>query len=88
MSGRTSELTLDLATAHVARQDHQRGLREQLRAAGTAVLGLPLLAGTTFDAGDLEVLADALALQVGEDGPRAEERLDAAALVAIAGGAA
>jgi leucyl aminopeptidase len=34
------------------------------------------------------VLADALALQVGEDGPRAEERLDAAALVAIAGGAA
>lgn len=85
MSGRTSELTLDLAAAHVARQELQAALRGDLEATGAAVLGLPLLAGASFGVEDLEVLADTLALQVGEDGPRARARLDAAGLAAIAG---
>jgi hypothetical protein len=38
---------------------------------GMPVIDLPLLTGATFDAADLEILADAIALQVGEDGPRA-----------------
>ena len=86
MSGRTAQLTLDLSAAHVARQQHQTGLRAELARAGARVLGLPLLAGNTFGPDDLEVLADVLALQVGEDGPRAEERLDATGYAAVAGG--
>lgn len=85
MSGRTSELTLDLAREHVARQELQAGLREELAATGARVLGLPLLAGASFGVDDLEVLADTLALQVGEDGPRARAVLDAAGLAAITG---
>jgi len=50
------------------------------------VLGLPLLAGSTFGVTDLEVLADTLALQVGEDGPLAAARFDVAALHAITEG--
>ena len=85
MSGRTAELTLELAAAHVARQQHQAGLRAELTSSGATVLGLPLLAGSTFGVEDLEVLADTLALQVGEQGPRATARLDVAALAAVAG---
>ena len=86
MSGRTAQLTVDLAEAHVDRQRHQAGLRAELVRAGARVLGLPLLAGQTFGVGDLEVLADVLALQVGEDGPRAEERLGASGYATVAGG--
>ncbi len=86
MSGRTAQLTLDLAGAHIARQRHQGALRAELAEAGATVLGLPLLAGRTFGPDELEVLADVLALQVGEDGPRAEERLDADGYAAVAGG--
>lgn len=86
MSGRTAQLTLDLAAAHVDRQQHQAGLRADLVGAGAHVLGLPLLAGNTFGVEDLEVLADVLALQVGEDGPRAAERLDASGYATVAGG--
>ena len=85
MSRRTSELTLDLAAAHVARQQHQAGQRAQLITTGSPVLGLPLLSGSTFGVDDLEVLGDVLALQVGEDGPRARTRLDAAGYAAVAG---
>jgi hypothetical protein len=86
MSGRTSELILDLTAAHVARQSYQAGLRTDLERTGAAVLGLPLLTGASFGVEDLEVLADVLAVQVGEDGPRARARLDAAGLAAVAGG--
>lgn len=86
MSGRTSELLLDLTAAHVARQRYQAGLRADLERSGAAVLGLPLLTGASFGIEDLEVLADVLAVQVGEDGPRARARLDAAGLAAVAGG--
>jgi Mrp family chromosome partitioning ATPase len=86
MSGRTSELVLDLAAAHVARQALQSSLRGDLEATGARVLGLPLLTGASFGVDDLEVLADTLALQVGEDGPRARARLDAAGLAAVTGG--
>jgi len=86
MSGRTSELTLELATAHVDRQRYQAGLRAELATTGRPVLGLPLLAGSTFGVTDLEVLADTLALQVGEDGPLAAARFDVAALHAITEG--
>lgn len=87
MSGRTAQLTVELAAAHVARQGHQSGLRDELTRAEAQVLGLPLLVGSTFGVQDLGVLADALALQVGEDGPRAADHLDAAGYAAVAGGA-
>lgn len=77
MSGRTAELGLDLAANHRARVDLQEGLLAELAADGAApVLTLPLLTGATFETADLEVLADVLALQVGEDGPHAREALD------------
>ena len=86
MSGRTAELTLELAAAHRGRLELQGSLFDELAAhAPSPVLSLPLLTGATFDAHDLEVLADVLALQVGEDGPRAREALpedDAAAFEA------
>jgi anion-transporting ArsA/GET3 family ATPase len=85
MSGRTSELMLDLAAAHVARQELQASLRGELEATGAQVLGLPLLTGASFGVEDLEILADVLALQVGEDGPRARAHLDAAGLAAVTG---
>lgn len=65
-------LAVELAGAHHDRVQMQSSLRERLREeGGMPVLDLPLLTGATFDAADLEVLADAIALQVGEDGPRA-----------------
>jgi hypothetical protein len=42
---------------------------------GQPVLALPQLTRSEFDVRDLEILADALALQVGEDGPAAEDLL-------------
>jgi anion-transporting ArsA/GET3 family ATPase len=77
MSGRTAELTVQLAAEHHARVELQTGLRTQLaERTGHGVLCLPQLTGATFDVRDIEILADALALQVGEPGPRAEELLD------------
>jgi anion-transporting ArsA/GET3 family ATPase len=76
MSGRTAELALELARTHVARVGLQRELHRELEdRCELPVLSLPLLTGATFDADDLEVLADVLALQVGEDGPHAREEL-------------
>jgi anion-transporting ArsA/GET3 family ATPase len=77
MSGPTSELALELASAHRRRLALQARLRgEVAERTGRAVLGLPLLTGSRFDVRDLEVLADALALQVGEAGPKAEHLAD------------
>lgn len=77
MSGRTAELTIQLAAEHQARVELQSGLRAQLAdRTGRGVLCLPQLTGATFDVRDIEILADALALQVGEPGPRAEDLLD------------
>ncbi len=62
---------------HARRRAADRAARASSRPGpGTAGPGLPLLTGATFDARDLEVLADALALQVGEPGPRAADLLD------------
>lgn len=68
----TAELTLDLAAAHRARIDLQQTLRADLTArTAHPILDLPLLMGATFDVADLETLADVIAVQVGEAGPRA-----------------
>jgi anion-transporting ArsA/GET3 family ATPase len=76
ISGRTADLAVELARTHADRVDLQRELRTELvERCELPVLSLPLLTGATFDADDLEVLADVLALQVGEDGPHAQERL-------------
>jgi anion-transporting ArsA/GET3 family ATPase len=76
MSGRTADLALDLARTHAARVGLQQELRTELEeGCKLPVLSLPLLTGATFDADDLAVLADVLALQVGEDGPHAREEL-------------
>jgi anion-transporting ArsA/GET3 family ATPase len=86
MSGRTAGLALDLVAAHRDRVRLQSTLRDELRSSsGRSVLSLPLLTRATFDADDLEVLADVLALQVGEDGPRALEELGDDELTAFLG---
>lgn len=87
MSGRTAELALELARAHRDRLQLEGGLHLELRSAAPSdVLSLPLLTGASFGADELELLADVLALQVGEDGPRAEEGLDEEALAAFLDG--
>ncbi|MEX1178918.1 MAG: ArsA-related P-loop ATPase [Nitriliruptor sp.] len=76
MSGRTAQLALQVAAEHRSRVGMQASLRGELEdRTGQGVLGLPLLTSATFDVRDIEVLADALALQVGEPGPRAEDLL-------------
>ena len=71
-----AEVGLTLGTDHHDRVGLQTELRERIRQDGRMpVLDLPLLTGATFDVADLEVLADALALQIGEDGPRARGML-------------
>ncbi|HSK22868.1 MAG TPA: ArsA-related P-loop ATPase [Egicoccus sp.] len=76
MSGRTAGLALEIAAIHASRIELQTELRAELaQTCKVPVLSLPLLTGATFDAADLEVLADVLALQVGADGPRAVELL-------------
>ncbi len=75
MSGRTTDLLLELITSHRDRIDLQAGLRDELaNSCGLPVLALPLLTGSTFGVPDLEVLADLIAMQLGGDGPHAEER--------------
>lgn len=84
MSGRTAELALELSSSHVDRLELQAALRSNLAEVGDQpVLGLPLLTGSTFEASDLEVLADVLAMQAGEDGPRARRHLDDIALASL-----
>jgi anion-transporting ArsA/GET3 family ATPase len=86
MSGRTAELALDLAEAHRDRVQLQTALRDDLRRdSDRPVLSLPLLTRATFDDEDLDVLADVLALQVGEDGPHAREVLGDEELAAFLG---
>ncbi len=90
LSGPTAQLTLELATAHRDRVALQDELHHELVATSREpVLSLPLLTRPTFDVEDLEILADSLALQVGEDGPRAEEALGETQLETLlaAGGA-
>lgn len=78
-----AEAALGLAGAHRARVAMQQTLRADL-VARTAhpVLDLPLLMGATFDVADLETLADVIAVQVGEPGPRAESVLGPAGAAA------
>lgn len=84
MSGRTAQLVLDLADAHRDRLELQCRLRDDLVAAcGLPLLSLPLLTGPTFEVPELEILADVLALQIGEDGPHARAAFDDAELGAI-----
>ncbi len=69
-----ADLLLAAAEAHRARLDLQADLRTDVaERSGRPVLDLPQLTGATFDASDLDVLADVLATQIGEDGPRAEQ---------------
>jgi len=76
ISGRTSDLLLDLVGTHRAQVEQQDAMRDQLAAdCTTPILTMPLLTGSSFGADDIEVLGDILAMQVGEDGPHARERL-------------
>ncbi len=69
-----SSLLVDAADAHAARLAMQSEVFTDLaRRAERPVLQLPQLTGATFDVADLEILADVLAEQVGEDGPRARQ---------------
>ena len=69
-----ASLLLDAADAHESRLAMESSLRHDLAGrAGRPVLELPQLTGATFDVTDLEILADVLATQVGEDGPRAAQ---------------
>ena len=72
LDGDTATTALALARDHGGRVAMQRELRQDVMdRTGRPVLDLPLLTGATFDAADLEVLADVLAVQVGDHGPRA-----------------
>lgn len=74
LSEATAGTALDAARAHCDRVALQRRLRDRLVAeTGLAVLDLPLLTGATFGPTDLETLADEIAVQVGEPGPRAHQ---------------
>jgi anion-transporting ArsA/GET3 family ATPase len=66
--------SLELVAAHRDRLAMERELRAAL-VAGThrPVIDLPLLTGATFGHDDLEVLADVLAVGVGDRGPRATQ---------------
>lgn len=71
---KTADLTLALAGAHRARVDLQHELSDNLQErAGVPLLRLPQLTDATFDVDHLEILADVLAVQVGELGPQAEQ---------------
>lgn len=69
----TAAMAVDLAGAHHDRVTLQQQLWRSLEGrCDLPVLALPLLTGATFDVADIEVLADALSLQLGEPGPRAQ----------------
>ncbi|MDP9021379.1 MAG: AAA family ATPase [Actinomycetota bacterium] len=64
--------TIELASAHRERLALQQRMREQLhREVDEPVIELPQLTGARFEEGDLEVLADDVAVSVGEPGPKA-----------------
>jgi anion-transporting ArsA/GET3 family ATPase len=90
MSGRTAELAVQLVATHADRLALQRDLAGQLTSDADAppLLALPLLTGATFDADDLAVLGDILAMHAGEDGPHARADLDPGELAALIGGLA
>ncbi len=70
----TANLLVDAADAHADRLALQAALLDDLvERSARPVLQLPQLTGATFDATDLEILADVLSEQVGEDGPRAAQ---------------
>ncbi|MBW3664628.1 MAG: ATPase [Actinobacteria bacterium] len=80
LDGPTAAAVLDQVAAHRARLELQDGLREQLTTrTERPLIELPLLTGATFDHRDLEILADVIARNVGEPGPRADEALGGAA---------
>ncbi len=68
-----AEIALALTDRHHARLELQRDLRADLaERIGGEMLELPQLTGPTFDERDLELLADHVAVQVGESGATAE----------------
>lgn len=70
----TASLLVDAADAHTSRVALQAQLQAELASRSSQpVIELPQLAGATFDAADLDILADVLAVQLGEDGPRASQ---------------
>ncbi|MBW3657383.1 MAG: AAA family ATPase [Actinobacteria bacterium] len=67
-------LAVDLSEAHRERLELQADLQAQVvERTGLPLLALPQLTGATFGTDDLTILADCLAVQVGERGPRARE---------------
>jgi len=69
-----ADLLRETASAHLDRVELQSGLHAGLTdRVDVPVLDLPQLTSATFDVADLEILADVLADQVGEDGPRARQ---------------
>lgn len=72
LSKAVAEFAIERAQAHRDRVDLQTRMRERIvDETGLAVLDLPLLTGPTFDEADLEILADDIAVAVGEPGPKA-----------------
>lgn len=75
LSREAAELAMEQAIAHRGRVELEHRMRERLLdSTGLPLLELPLLTGATFDAADLDVLADAVAVAVGEPGPLARRR--------------
>ncbi|MDQ4130464.1 MAG: ATPase [Actinomycetota bacterium] len=68
---RLATLAYEQTLIHRDRVALQQRMRDRLEGTGMPLIELPLLTGATFDATDLEVLADHVALTVGEPGPRA-----------------
>ncbi len=86
MSGRTAGLALSLADAHVEQLELQAELRRTLEErCDTPILGLPLHASTAIGPEELALLADVLALQLGEPGRRAHDELDPRTLALVSG---
>jgi anion-transporting ArsA/GET3 family ATPase len=86
LSGRTASLATDLADAHLGRLGLQRELYDRLSAdVGLPVLGLPRLTAPAATELDLDLLAEVLGHQIGEEATRAVTELDAATLAAVRG---
>lgn len=86
ISGRTTELLLELISHHRNRVEMQHALGDELsKATGLPMFALPLLTGATFDERELEILAALFHLQVGGLGPHAQERLSEAELETVLG---
>ncbi len=71
-----ARLAVGQIDAHLERLALQQRMREELvKRTGLPVIGLPLLTGATFGEDDLEILADELAVAIGERGPKAGRRV-------------